>query len=490
MYLNVTAQQINMKLGLILGDQLFPEPVEAEHYLMIESQDLATHYKYHKHKIILFFAAMRSYADSLKEQGKVTYGELANKKYTEVLEGFLKKNKVTEIITYEIEDEFFEKEIKEFCKKNTITLTIKTSPGFLTTRKEFSSWREQNKLFMATFYEWQRKRLKILIKDGKPEGGKWSFDEENRKKLPKNHTTPKLTLPKPTRHVEEVNKLVEKKFFEHPGTSENFCYPTTREQALDWLQEFLEKRFEHFGDYEDAIEEQEQFMYHSVLSPLLNLGLLTPKEVVDKALQCDVPLNCKEGFVRQIIGWREFVRGCYHTSNYEGLNHFNHENTLTKSWYDGTTGIVPLDDTIKKTLKFGYAHHIERLMIVGNIMLLSEIHPDEVNKWFMELFVDSADWVMAPNVYSMSQFADGGQQGGGFATKPYVCGSNYIRKMSHYKEGEWCDVMDGLYWRFIRKNQKTFSKNPRMAMMAKMALSEKHDEKITKAEEWLKENTL
>lgn len=483
-----------MKLGLILGDQLFPKPVKADHYLLIESRDLATNYRYHKHKIILFFAAMRNYCEDLRRKDEtVTYGELANKKYVEVLEGFLNKWKkddpVTEIIMYEIEDKFFAEQIEKFCKQKEVKLTLKQSPGFLTSRQEFKEWRGSSRLFMADFYQWQRKRLDIMVEDNKPEGGKWSFDEENRKKLPKNHDAPRITLPKPTRHVEEVKVIVGKRFSEHPGKTDGFCYPTTRKQAISWLDEFLEKRFRLFGDYEDAIEEQEQIMHHSVLSPLLNLGLLTPKEVIDRALACDVPINSKEGFIRQIIGWREFVRGCYHTTSYEGMNHFKHKNKLKKSWYEGTTGIKPLDDSIKKAQNLGYLHHIERLMIVGNMMLLCEVDPDEVNKWFMELFIDSADWVMAPNVYSMSQFADGGINNGGFATKPYIAGSNYIRKMSHYKKEDWCDVMDGLYWRFIRKNQETFSKNPRSSMMARMSQDKKHDEKITLAEKFIREHT-
>ena len=204
---------------------------------------------------------------------------------------------------------------------------------------------------------------------------------------------------------------------------------------------------------------------------MVNAGLLTPEEVVNEAIKAmeknpDIPLSSVEGFVRQVMGWREFVRGIYQNFSdvEEQKNFFNHKRKLTHHWYDGTTGLPPVDDAIKKANEFGYCHHIERLMVLSNIMLLSELHPHEVHKWFMELFVDSADWVMGPNVYGMGQFSDGGI----FATKPYISGSNYILKMSDYKKGDWCDVWDGLFWRFIGNHAAFFSKNPRMNMMVKL----------------------
>ena len=178
-----------------------------------------------------------------------------------------------------------------------------------------------------------------------------------------------------------------------------------------------------------------------------------------------VPLNSCEGFIRQIIGWREFIRGIYqhYSEKQEASNHFNHHKKLTALWYKGDTGIAPLDDVINKVLKYGYAHHIERLMVVGSLMLLLEVDPQEAHAWFMEMFIDSSDWVMGPNVYGMALFSDGGL----FATKPYICGSNYYRKMAGYKEGDWFDGVDGLYWTFIKKNKETFARNPRMSMMVR-----------------------
>lgn len=475
-----------MKLGVILGDQLFAEKIKADHYFMAETLDLANHFKYHKHKITFFFACMRNYAQTIKN---ITYLKLEDKKsFIEKLQAFCKTKKVTEISMYEIEDKFFQEQMIRFGEINKIQIEFKQSPGFLTTRDEFSNFLNgRKKVLFNEFYIWQRKRLNILIEKGLPEGGKWSFDSENRKKLPKNINIPVLKLFQENENLKKVKELVESKFKSNPGSTSNFYLPTTRKQAQMWLDHFLTNKFKEFGPYEDAISQDESFIFHSILSPLLNIGLLTPDEIVKKALVTKSPINSKEGFVRQIIGWREFIRGVYHNWDFN-KNYFKHTNKLTKSWYEGTTGIKPLDDSIKKVNKFAYTHHIERLMIIGNIMLLCQIDPEEVNKWFMELYFDSANWVMVPNVYGMSQFADGGS----FATKPYICGSNYILKMSDYKKDDWCEVMDGLYWRFISKNKKLFQTNARMPFVVKNL--EKMDESkrkriFKKAEEFIKRNT-
>ena len=213
------------------------------------------------------------------------------------------------------------------------------------------------------------------------------------------------------------------------------------------------------------------FLFHSAISPLINCGLLTPQEILSaiQPYEASIPINSYEGFVRQIIGWREFIRGIYH--NFDDVqqtsNFFNHQRKLTNHWYNATTSILPLDDAIKQTMKLEYTHHINRLMVIGNIMLMCNIHPQEVYRWFMECYIDSADWVMGPNVFGMSQFSDGGI----FATKPYICGSNYIRKMSHYKKGEWCEPMDALYWRFIADNVDFFAGNFRMKFMTSKVTS-------------------
>jgi deoxyribodipyrimidine photolyase-related protein len=233
------------------------------------------------------------------------------------------------------------------------------------------------------------------------------------------------------------------------------------------LQGFLEQRFHEFGAYEDAIVKEEHFLNHSLLSPLINVGLLSPSDVINKAIAYaethEVPINSTEGFVRQILGWREFIRGVYEVKGTEERtkNFWQFSRKIPKSFYTGTTGIQPVDDVISKVLKTGYAHHIERLMVLGNFMVLCEFDPDEVYKWFMELFIDAYDWVMVPNVYGMSLYADGGLM----STKPYISSSNYIMKMSNYAKGDWQDTWDGLFWSFMDKHSDFFSSNPRLGML-------------------------
>ncbi|WP_436516910.1 cryptochrome/photolyase family protein [Ekhidna sp. To15] len=485
------------KLAVILGNCLFSDherlnPDDSTMFFMAEDAGLCTHFKYHKHKLILFLSAMRSHADDVEGKYPLAYHHLSssnrNLSYEEKLKETLSKHdSITELITYDIEDHFFEQRIRDFCKEQKLKLTVVDSPGFITTKAKFKAYNEGSKRpFMHTFYQQQRKELGILLEsDNKsPLHGSWSFDEENRKKLPKDIKVPDTPTSHPTEHTEDVIKLVDELFADHPGDSANFHWATTRRQVLHLLNDFLKERFENFGPYEDAIDHKEVFLFHSVLSPYINMGLITPDEVVDKALEYyeahDTHYPSVEGFVRQIIGWREFMRGIYHEYDEQlNANHFNHKRKMKDCWYEGTTGILPLDASINKAMKFGYTHHIERLMVLGNIMLLCEIDPEEVYKWFMEMYVDSSDWVMAPNVYGMSQFADGGI----FATKPYIGGANYIRKMSHFGKGDWEDIVNGLYWRFINENVETFAKNQRMSMMVATLrkMSPEKKEKLFKA---------
>ena len=264
---------------------------------------------------------------------------------------------------------------------------------------------------------------------------------------------------------------VEKNYSNNIGQlSNNSLYPTNFETSKQWFQQFLEQRFLEFGTYEDAIVAENSILNHSVLTPMLNVGLITPKTIIEQSITFakanNIPINSLEGFVRQIIGWREFIRGIYESreSDERTRNFWGFTKKIPKSFYDGTTGIYPIDQTIKKTLETGYCHHIERLMVLGNFMMLCEFDPDEVYRWFMELFIDSYDWVMVPNVYGMSQFADGGLM----ATKPYISGSNYLMKMSNYKKGEWQAVWDGLFWRFMDTHRSFFKKNPRLSMLVAM----------------------
>ncbi|MBC7658274.1 MAG: cryptochrome/photolyase family protein [Chitinophagaceae bacterium] len=469
-----------MKALLILGDQLFSPAalsflkpgVKSSKVFMREDRGLATHYRYHKHKLILFFTAMRDYADELTAAGySVHYEKLGDKpgSYEESFEAFIVQNAIQSLEYFEIQDAFFESRIHSLIARLGLAAQSTDSPMFLTSRPMFKAYLDSGRTpFMKTFYESQRRRLKVLVdEDGKPEGGRWSFDEDNRLKLPADLIPPHPPKPPRSRHLADVMKLIDEHFADHPGESKNFWLPTNRKGARLWLDDFVQHRLKNFGPYEDALPVHSPFVFHSILTPFLNTGLLTPAEVIKAAIAGaaveDVPLNSLEGFIRQICGWREFVRGIYQNFRIrqETTNFWDHRRKLSRHWYEGTTGVEPLDLTIQKCRQFGYAHHIERLMVVGSLMLLLEVDPHEAHRWFMEMFIDSADWVMGPNVYGMALFSDGGI----FATKPYICGSNYYRKMGPFKGGEWQDGVDGLYWGFISKNRGFFAKNPRMAFI-------------------------
>ena len=488
-------------LFLILGNQLFPIGELKEYhkltFFMCEDSGLCTYQKHHKLKLIFFLSSMRSYADLLKKNKyKLKYFNLNNNfeiSYEEKLEKFIIDNEFKELISFEIEDKFFEKKINKLVKKHNINWKIINSPMFITSRLDFKDYlKNTKKPLMANFYKISRKKNKILVLDNKPKGGKWSFDHENRKKISSNINIPPMIKIKETDHTIELKKIVNKKFTSHPGEVNNFWFPTTHKDAEKWLNFFLIKKFNLFGDYEDTVLVNNNILFHSVLSPLLNIGLITPKQVLDKVLKLEkkIKINSYEGFIRQIIGWREFMRGIY--QNYEKElkenNFFNHKRSMNKSWYDGSTGLIPLDHSINNAKQFAWTHHIERLMILCNIMNLCEIKPIETYSWFMEMFVDSSDWVMYPNVYGMGLFSDGGI----FSSKPYICSSRYFMKMMNFKKGAWNDIMDGLYWRFINKNRKFFLENPRLSMMVR--IFDKIDIKrkkiiLSEANKFIKNNT-
>ena len=468
-------------LLLILGNQLFPleyiKKTKVKKIFMAEDFSLTTYQKHHKLKILMFLWSMRQYRDQLVKNGFVVYyNSIDDKNFKDTYENkllkILKDEKVRTISYFEIEDHFFEDRFNKFVSDNNIETKLFQSPMFLNSRSQFVEFAKTQKslIKMASFYQKMRIKMSILIDNNKkPIGGKWSFDEENRKKISGKINIPKVPINTKDQRINNLKHKINVLFRDHPGSADYLWMPTNREEALKWMEIFFQNKFHDFGTYEDAIIDNNNFLYHSALSPIINMGLLTPKEIVEKAINFSkknsIPLNSLEGFIRQIIGWREFIRGIYHYKGKEEkkLNFWQHNRKLTKDWYEGTTGIKPLDDVINDCLKYGYTHHIPRLMIVCNIMNLSRIHPDEIYKWFMEMFVDSSDWVMVPNVYGMGTFADGGI----FATKPYSCGSNYILKMSNYKKDEWCDIVDGLYWKFMSDNLSFFKTNPRLSILVK-----------------------
>ncbi|MEN9274067.1 MAG: cryptochrome/photolyase family protein, partial [Gloeomargarita sp. DG02_4_bins_56] len=373
------------------------------------------------------------------------------------------------------------KRLQKWCRYYQMQIVELATPKFLTPWDWFDrQCPPQPPYSLTKFYIAQRQRLRILVTGDKPVGGKWSFDPENRKKLPKKIAIPEINWPAANSYVLAAQDYVTQRFSQHWGSVANFHYPVTHAQAALWLQDFLCQRLAHFGDYEDAISVQHDIIFHSVLTPMLNIGLLTPKQVIQQVLDYaesyPVGLNTLEGFIRQIIGWREFMAGMYLRigTAQRHQNFWNHTRPMPAQFYQGNTGILPLDHVIQRVLATAYCHHIERLMILGNLMLLCEIDPHAVYRWFMELFIDSYDWVMVPNVYGMSQYSDGGWM----TTKPYISGSHYIRKMSDFPAGDWCAIWDGLYWRFIDKHQDFFSQNPRLSMMTnllkKMSPEQRH----------------
>ena len=450
--------------------------------------------KFHKQKLWLHRAAMKRYEVDLKLAGyKVQYLEYApDLSLVDQLQRVMRK-KESRLITVDPTDFILEKRLRAASRQLDLDLELLPNPGFLNRPEENRAYRSGKKRwFMADFYKWQRQRLDILVEEGEPVGGQWSFDADNRKKVPKKllpNLPENLSLPRDEFDRQAI-EYVEQRFPGHPGSLEQLYYPSSHQAAEKWLEHFLSHRFELFGDYEDAILEGESWLWHSVLTPALNIGLLTPQQVIDATLafaeQHEVPLNSLEGFVRQVIGWREFMRATYEDLGVpmRTTNHWAHQRPMPASFYDGSIGIDPIDDTIRRILDTGYCHHIERLMVLGGFMFLCEIDPNEIYRWFMEMFIDSYDWVMVPNVYAMSQHADGGA----ITTKPYFSGSSYVRKMSHYKQGEWCKIWDGLYWRWIWNHVDELAKNPRWAMMCSMAKKmdvAKRDEHLKQAEAFL-----
>ena len=464
--------------NLIFPHQLFKKSVLIDNNCstyLVEEYLFFKQFPFHKQKIAYHRASMKSYQNYLTVNGcEVTYID-STAKLSDVrkLIANLFNLGCTEINYINTCDNWLEKRIKKEANRFKIKINRHQSPSFLNTQSDLSAFFKptKRKFFQTTFYKQQRIKLGLLIDDkNQPIGGKWSFDNENRKKYPKGKNAPHIKHISSDKFYKEAVTYVEKHFDDNLGVlSDHPLYPHDFISAKQWLKTFLIERFDDFGSYEDAILQTESILNHSVLSPMLNNGLLTPFDVIKSIeIHCQshcVPINSHEGLIRQIIGWREFIRGVYLVKGVEERNHnfWGFNKKIPTSFYNGTTGITPFDDSIKKVLKTGYCHHIERLMILGNFMLLCECAPNAIYRWFMELFIDAYDWVMVPNVYGMSQFADGGLM----STKPYISGSNYIIKMSNYKKEAWCDIWDALFWRFMNKQRDFFLKNPRLGMLIK-----------------------
>ena len=467
------------KINLVFPHQLFESSPLLENgfpVYIIEEFLFFRQFNFHKQKIAYHRATMKHYEAFLTSKNvEVIYIEsIENVSDVRELIPFLKSKGITNINYIDPVDNWLQKRIEKGCTAEFVERTVFDSPLFLNTKEDLQPFfrSDKKKYHQTSFYTDQRNKRNILIdSDGKPTGGKWTFDTENRKKYPSKKIPPAIQFPDVDSFYKDASEYVEQNFSKNIGQlTENSLYPTNFKTSKQWFQEFLEQRFLEFGTYEDAILAENSILNHSVLTPMLNVGLITPTAIIEQSITFakanNIPINSLEGFVRQIIGWREFIRGMYESRGSDERTHNFWEFTkkIPKSFYDGTTGIYPIDQTIKKILKTGYCHHIERLMVLGNFMMLCEFDPDEVYRWFMELFIDSYDWVMVPNVYGMSQFADGGLM----ASKPYISGSNYLMKMSNYKKGEWQAVWDGLFWRFMDTHRSFFKKNPRLGMLISM----------------------
>ena len=469
-----------MKAIVIWGSQLLNEhhsALQAEPtapVIIIESSDLSRRYKYHKQKLLFVLTAMRDFADELRSDGRTVYYsdiDSSQADWFDTLEELCKQHEVKELVVMRQNDKRPQQKLEAWAKQQSIALSITPNTMFLTPTTLFNEWADgQKRLQMEQFYRWQRKRLNILLdSDEKPVGGKWNYDSENRQPLPKIAQLPAIAVPPVSPHAAAVKLVIDKYFADHPGSYDTHWLPTSRPAAREWLQDFITNRFPNFGPYEDAMKAGETFLYHSAVSALLNIGLLHPSEVIEAALAAeDVPLAGKEGFIRQVIGWREFMFGLYHykPDNWIDSN-FLKQNQALPDWWWQLSGAPepPLNEAFERLNKYGYSHHIERLMLFGNYMLLADYDPKQVYDWFMTMYVDAYEWVMVGNVIGMSQYADGGLDNGGFASKPYISGSNYLQKMGRWwpsgaaaKDSEWTTM----YWAFLERHQDKLANNHRL----------------------------
>lgn len=476
---------VKPRIILILGDQLTPDIAalrEADKsrdvVLMAEVGAEAEYVPHHPKKIAFLFAAMRKFAARLREDGwQVRYTTLDDPENTHSIPG-----EILRACDDAQAEEGFATEPGEFRLIEALEdcpIPIHQFPDdrFLCSHSEFAVWAEGRKeLRMEWFYRDMRRKTGILMDGDKPEGGKWNYDHDNRKPPPGSiDAAPMHFAPDDT--VEDVLALVAERFSDNFGDLTPFWFATDTGQARRALTHFITTALPRFGDFQDAMMKGERFLYHSIISMYLNAGLLGWREICEAAEQAykdgDAPLNAVEGFIRQIIGWREYMRGIYFHEgpDYTSRNTLDHTRALPDFYWTGDTDMLCLSEAITQTKEEAYAHHIQRLMITGNFALLAGIDPHQVHEWYLAVYADAYEWVEAPNVIGMSQFADGGIVG----SKPYVSGGNYINKMSDYckscrydvkiKTGEGACPFNALYWNFLIRHEDRFAKNPRMAQM-------------------------
>lgn len=467
-----------MKSALILyPNQLFPadQLPDVHTVILVEEPlffgvDQQQPLRLHKQKLIHHFASMRRYVEEVLWPAgyEVDYVELDVFMSTgDILE---KAKRFEHLYIFEPTDEVMARRLLKARREKDKLPVIEFLPNpnfYLKDQDVRQYFNERHKHLFEDFYQWQRERFDILIGgDYKPVGGKWLLDKEKSKQPSREHALPNFAVYGGNQFVAEAAQRVEAHFPDNPGST-NFVWPTNHEEADAWLQDFVNNRLDGFSEHAETIDAKAPWLYHSALSACLNTGLLSPQQAVSAALsrhqKHPVNLASLELFVRHILGWREFMRGIYLVNN-EGLkknNGFNHQRRLTAEWYDGTTGIVPFDDMVSKLKTHAYVHQAERFRIAANLMVLCEIHPDDMQQWFGSLFIDAYEWVLIPNIYAVNNFVHGAT----WANRPCISSSNTILQISDYERDEWSDIWDGLFWRFIEKHRSVLSKHPSLRMM-------------------------
>ena len=481
-------------LVLVLGDQLDRASaaldefsVQEDRVLMIESREESQRIWSHKARTVLFLAAMRHHAAWLGKRGyRVDYVGLRDpeaESFEAALRHYIEGQKPQRLVMVEAGEFGVQQTIESVCVATGVELEVREDRHFMCSKAEFQQWRSGRKtMVMEHFYRWMRKQHDVLIDEGQPVGGKWNYDKHNRKAFGRNGPgiIPGSIGFKPDAITRAVMKDVEHCFPDNPGALSAFNWPVTREQVLTALGEFVSQRLVAFGAYQDAMWDSEPTLYHSLLAAALNLKLLSPREVIDAALSAyhagRAPLASVEGFVRQIIGWREFVRGIYWSEmpGYTTRNELDAQRPLPEFYWTGQTDMACLAAVIGQTLEIGYAHHIQRLMVTGLFAMLLGVRPDEVHRWYLAVYVDAVEWVEAPNTLGMSQHADGGLLG----SKPYAASGRYIQRMSNYcshcrykpdqSTGELACPFTTLYWDFLMRHEKRFTDHPRAGMQWRM----------------------
>ncbi|PHN05380.1 cryptochrome/photolyase family protein [Flavilitoribacter nigricans] len=500
-------------LRLILGDQLnhkhswFSSPDDSVTYVLMEMRQETDYVLHHIQKVVAFFAAMREFAAWLEERGhRVVYYKLDDAEnqqdLTRNLDQLIDQHGF-ERFEYLLPDEYrLDEQLRKYAGKLSLETAARDTEHFITQRSDLREFFGDKNYLMETFYRDIRKKHGWLMTGSGPEGGKWNYDHQNRKSLPKNV---EVVTPRTFRNdVSDIVELLEKEGVKTFGSidPEKFIWPVNREQSLTVLRFFLDECFANFGDYQDAMHTDHWSMFHSRVSFAMNSKLISPTEVVERAIAYyrendSVELAAVEGFVRQIIGWREFMRGVYWAKmpDYETENYLNHRRHLPEFYWTGKTKMNCLHHAIDQSLEHAYAHHIQRLMITGNFALLANIDPDPVDDWYLGIYIDAIQWVELPNTRGMSQFADGGL----VATKPYISSANYINKMSNYckgchydhkeKTGEKACPFNSLYWNFLMRHEEKFADNGRMNMMYSLLNRKSSEEKealIRQAESYLR----